>query len=193
VPPDEAAEDLYDLPEQLDAEVPPPGGPYTTFLGSRFASSRPTLIEAPFELNVGGIRIKGRIDAIYELPSRPWGRNWEVVDFKSGRRPPEGDLGRESRKVQLQAYAVAVDNGVFGRERPDGLAATFAYLGAGLEEVTEAVDSQWLEIARHRLSELSGRIVERRFDPTPSPACHGCDYLRFCEAGRRFVEQAVPA
>jgi DNA helicase-2/ATP-dependent DNA helicase PcrA len=187
VPPDDAGEGFYDLPEQLDDTPPPLGGPYATFLASRFASSRPVLIEAGFSLSLDGLGIKGRIDAIYDSPAP----GWEVVDFKSGRRPPPNDHG--SRNVQLQAYAVAVDDGMFGQDLPDHLVTTFAYLGGGLEEVSDVVDGPWLDVARRRLSQLAEGILSQRFDPTPSPACHGCDFLRFCPAGQRFVEQAVPA
>ena len=56
-----------------------------------FGGMVPLCGERPFLLPMEGIAIKGRIDAIYGLPN---GR-WEVVDWKTGRVPPEDDpLGR---------------------------------------------------------------------------------------------------
>ena len=50
--------------------------------------TRPRCIaERPFLLRVGGFTVGGRIDAIYGEPDGPW----EVVDWKTGRRPADDD------------------------------------------------------------------------------------------------------
>ena len=122
----------------------------------------------------GDARIRGRIDAIYE----PHPGSWEVVDFKSGRPSNNPAL-----RVQLEAYAVAVDEVRFSAFQPDRLCVTFAYLGGGLTEVSEEVDSDWLASARAHLADLIRSIHEEQWDPDPSPACVSCDFLRFCPAG----------
>jgi hypothetical protein len=90
-------------------------------------------------------------------------------------------------RVQLEAYAVAVDEVRFAPVRPDRLQVTFAYLGGGLTEVSEQVDSNWLETARNHLGDLIGRIREQHWDPDPSTACRSCDFRRFCAPGRDWM------
>ncbi len=176
VPLDEADDTLYDF---APGETGEGTSAYQAFLASRFASLRPVLVEVPFELRVDPtFRLRGRIDAIYE----PSPGHWEIVDFKTGRPGPTVDL------VQLQAYAVAVRDVAFADRPPSEVSVTFAFLGDGVQTETHHVDDAWLTEARRRLEELAEGIRHQRFEPTPSPACERCDFLRFCEAGRRFVE-----
>jgi len=160
-------------------------GPVTTafdrFLSSRFAERPPILVEAPFDLLVGEARISGRIDAVYE--GEPGA--WEVVDFKSGR--PGDD---PSRRVQLQAYAVAAaEAGLMPGSVAGSTRVTFAYLGGDeLVEETEHVDEAWLEAARARLDGLVAQAITGPYEPTPSPGCHTCDFSRFCAAGSEWLE-----
>jgi len=135
-------------------------------------------LEAPFELRVGGGILAGRIDAVYE----PEPGTWEVVDFKSGRRSDD-----PSRRVQLEAYAVAVADAGFASGTPDHVRVAFAYLGGGLEEVTEEVDERWLRDARDHIAELVEGAAAGQRDPKPSEACRYCDFTRFCEAGKAWL------
>jgi DNA helicase-2/ATP-dependent DNA helicase PcrA len=179
VPLEDLTEDRYDL-AAVDG-VQGGADPYSVFLDSRFARRRPLLVEAPFELTVGELRVRGRIDAIY--PAEP---GWEVVDFKSGRRRDDPAL-----RVQLETYAVACSEIEFLDRRPDALTATFAYLGGGsLVEDRHDVDGAWLDAARAHLDMLAEGIVAERWDPTPGSACNGCDFIRFCEPGRTYLEDA---
>lgn len=171
--------DTYDVPAADPS--PATGGPepFETYRSSRFAVTRPRFVEVPFDLRIDAdARVNGRIDAVYE----PAPGTWEVVDFKSG-RPSKQPAGR----VQLEAYAVAVDEVRFAPERPDRLQVTFAYLGGGLHEVSEHVDSDWLAAARDNLARLIGEIRREHWDPDPSSACNSCDFLRFCAPGRDRV------
>ncbi len=173
--PDEATESLYDLPL---GEGTSRGDPLAVFRASRFAASPPVLVEAPFELQLDGSRLAGRIDAVY--PAEPG--VWEVVDFKSGARHPDPAL-----RVQLEAYAVAVREAGFP-EAPPGTRVTFAYLGGGaLEEVTEDVTDAWRIDARDHLASLLAAAASGERTPTPSEACRGCDFARFCPAGIAWV------
>lgn len=64
---------------------------------------------------------------------------------------------------------------------------TFAYLGDGLTEVTEVVDSDWLAAAGSHLAELVGSIRNELWEPSASPMCRRCDFLRFCPAGQEWL------
>jgi DNA helicase II / ATP-dependent DNA helicase PcrA len=176
---DELDPALYDRSPGEEAE---PTGPdaFQVFSGSRFARDQPAYVEIPFEVPLHpDLWVRGRIDAIYEHP----GGRWEIVDFKSGR---PGSLNPAAR-VQLQAYAVAVcDTGLAGVD-PGRLAVTFAHFGGGLHETTEEVDDSWIDEARRTLRDLVDGVLDGRFEAAPSAACHGCDFLRFCDAGRALV------
>ena len=150
---------------------------YQAYLASRFAGTTATLVEQPFNLEVGSRRVRGRIDAIYTDGDR-----WEVVDFKSG--APSDD---PSRIVQLQAYAVAVDRIDLGLPRPRELTVTFAYLGSGGSEVSHPADAAWIGDAASRLEELMDGIEGERFEEVPGEWCRSCDFIRFCGPGRLFL------
>ncbi len=154
--------------------------PFDTFLASRFATTRPLLVEAPFDLKIGSSSIRGRIDAIYS----PTPDHWEVVDFKSGR--PSTD---PSTEVQLQAYAIAALEVPFTAKRPDVIDVTFAYLGDGLQTYTQRADDAWRENARQRLARLLNGIESGHWEAVPSPACGHCDFRRFCEPGRGWSDE----
>lgn len=173
---------VYDLAPSEATHVARVADPFTSFQNSRFASSRPRFVEVPFDLDVGGkARLRGRIDAIYE-PEPGW---WEIVDFKSG-LPSTNPAAR----LQLQAYAVAAHEAGLATRPPDRLTVTFAYLGDGLTEVGEVVDRPWLDEAKGRLIELVDDILAEHWEPMPSPACHSCDYVRFCAPGRALTAEA---
>ena len=178
---EEAEEEFYDIPEGEAGETHEVGrsDPFETFRSSRFAEQRPIFTEVPFDLKIEAARVRGRIDAIYE----PEPGLWEIVDFKTGRARVD-----PARTVQLQAYAVATTDVDFTPNPPERTAVTFAYLGNGLEEITQQVDDAWLQDARRRLGELIDGVEAADFAPTPSPACHSCDFLRFCDDGKAWVE-----
>jgi RecB family exonuclease len=178
MPLDELTDDLYDVTE---SDEPVPGGPdpYQVYLGSRFAGLKPRFVEAPIDIGLPSGRIRGRVDAVYE----PDPGHWEIVDFKSGR-----NRGSEAALVQLEAYAVAASDRALSANPPEEITVTFAYLGGGdLEEVTHTADDNWLAAARDHLDALLQRASGPEFPQTPSDACRGCDFLRFCESGRAHV------
>jgi DNA helicase II / ATP-dependent DNA helicase PcrA len=179
VPLDEAQPGLYDLTpvDMVGTPAMESADAFATFTESRFATERPFLVEAPFELNLTeDVTVRGRIDAIYRT-----GRHWEVVDFKSGRPNRDPSTG-----VQLQAYALAVHQQAFTIDRPEKLTVTFAYLGGGLVEQSQAVDEGWLQQAVAHLQSIALDIRAERFDPQPSAGCRRCDFITFCPAGREF-------
>ncbi|MGL6236702.1 MAG: UvrD-helicase domain-containing protein [Segniliparus sp.] len=67
------------------------------FLDSPWAARSPVAVEAPFELNLDGVLVRGRIDAVFAQP----GGGFVVVDWKTGRTDP-----RKAR-AQLSLYRLA--------------------------------------------------------------------------------------
>jgi DNA helicase II / ATP-dependent DNA helicase PcrA len=160
-------------------DVLPSRSAFATFTRSRFSDMRPILTEAPFSLVIGDARIDGRIDAVFE----PEPGLWEVVDFKSGRAGDD-----PARRIQLQAYALAVaESGLLGSP-PRRMRVTFAYLGDDeAVEISEDVDEAWLAEARSALGILIERAATGERTATPSKDCRWCDFSRFCESGRRWL------
>jgi DNA helicase-2/ATP-dependent DNA helicase PcrA len=68
-----------------------------SWLASEWGNRSPVAVEVPFEAVLGGVLIRGRIDAVYEINGR-----FEVIDWKTGATT----LG-ESAAVQLAVYRLA--------------------------------------------------------------------------------------
>jgi DNA helicase-2/ATP-dependent DNA helicase PcrA len=71
------------------------------FLASDWATRTPAEIEVPFEMDVGGLLVRGRMDAVFAEPDG----GWDVVDWKTGAEPSGADA--EAAAVQLAAYRLA--------------------------------------------------------------------------------------
>jgi DNA helicase-2/ATP-dependent DNA helicase PcrA len=73
----------------------------SAFLSSQWADRVPVDVEVPFETEVDGVSVRGRMDAVYADPDG----GWTVVDWKTGAVPDEEKLPALS--VQLAAYRLA--------------------------------------------------------------------------------------
>ncbi|MEV3983315.1 ATP-dependent DNA helicase [Nonomuraea sp. NPDC049758] len=71
------------------------------FEQSEWADRRPVDLEVPFETMIADRLVRGRMDAVFELPDG----GYEVVDWKTG-VPPRGKAARTA-SVQLAAYRLA--------------------------------------------------------------------------------------
>jgi DNA helicase-2/ATP-dependent DNA helicase PcrA len=159
-----------------------PSDPWKLFEQSRFADETPIHIEAPFEIEVGTGSIRGKVDAIYKSGQR----DWEIVDYKSGRYRDD-----PARKVQLEAYAIAAADGALSTHPPDTIDVTFAYFGDDeLVEVTESVDKEWLFRARNHVEALVDQGLNGPYEPSPSDDCRWCDFLHLCPAGQQAVKDS---
>jgi len=156
--------------------------PWQVFTESRFVDRQATFSEVPFVLEIGSGLLRGKIDAIYTEDND----SWEVVDYKSGKRRDD-----EARKVQLEAYALAIDDGAVSLNVPREMAVTFAYFGGGVcDEDTVEVDDVWLDTARSHIDTLMKTAEDGPFEASPSPACRYCDFLHLCEPGKAEVKRA---
>ena len=169
--PDLTAEDLAGEPGKIERLQ-------KAFDQSRFATGPPLYAERAFLLYIEGFVVGGRIDAVFGAPEGPW----EVVDYKTGKRPSEDD---PLAWLQLDLYALACVQ-VWGK-RPEELTLTYFYLASGEEASRPAGDPAEI---RARVAEALRGIAAREFTPTPSPQCHWCDFLSFCDPGRAYVGTA---
>jgi DNA helicase II / ATP-dependent DNA helicase PcrA len=146
------------------------------YLRSRFGDMVPLYAERPFLLPIGGVTIKGRIDAIYGAPDGPW----EVVDYKTGRLPSDED---PLARAQLDLYALACIE--VWHKAPEDLRLTYLYLSSG-EERSHTVDD--IDAVRERIAGWLRGIGSRAFEPTPGDHCRWCDFRPFCPPGTAWVD-----
>jgi DNA helicase-2/ATP-dependent DNA helicase PcrA len=137
--------DLFDLPgsadedPMADEELP---AMRERFLASPWATRVPIEIETAVETVVGGVAIRGRIDAVFADVE---GADWVIVDWKTGRRP-SGETAR-IRALQLAAYRIA-----WARLRgvdPARVRGAFYYAGSA--------ETVWPDLADE--SEISALLV----------------------------------
>ncbi|QGU03946.1 ATP-dependent helicase [Corynebacterium comes] len=73
------------------------------FLSSPWAERTPEFVEQPFEVSIGDVVVRGRMDAVFRDPENPEG--WFIVDWKTGR--PPGGPERRAAIIQLAVYREA--------------------------------------------------------------------------------------
>ena len=173
--------ELDDRPDLTDEELAGDPGRIErlreAFLASRFSGRTPLFAERAFLLRLGDSTVGGRIDAIFGDPDGPW----EVVDWKTGRRPANDDptLG-----LQLDIYGLACVE-IWGK-RAGELTLTYAYLASG-DEVSRPMDDP--ATVRARVLRSLEAIAAGSFDPTPGPWCTHCDFRSFCDAGQAWLAE----
>jgi DNA helicase-2/ATP-dependent DNA helicase PcrA len=96
--------DLDELPGSADLDAAPDEhllALQVAFLASEWADRAPTRVEVPFATVVGGVVVRGRMDAVFTDPDG----GYTVVDWKTGRKPTGAEA--TSAAVQLAAYRLA--------------------------------------------------------------------------------------
>jgi DNA helicase-2/ATP-dependent DNA helicase PcrA len=73
------------------------------FLTSEWADRTPYRVEVPFATVVAGVVVRGRMDAVFEVPGQPG--HYDVIDWKTGQKPTGADA--TAAAVQLAAYRLA--------------------------------------------------------------------------------------
>jgi DNA helicase II / ATP-dependent DNA helicase PcrA len=145
------------------------------FLSSRFAELTPLFSERAFLLRMDQHTVAGRIDAIFGTDMEG---PWEIVDWKTGRKPQGDPLSG----LQLDVYGLACLE--IWRKDPADLTLTYAYLASG-EEVSQPMGDP-AEV-RARLTSTLTAIASGEFEPAPGTQCVHCDFRAFCDAGTRWL------
>jgi DNA helicase-2/ATP-dependent DNA helicase PcrA len=73
----------------------------SAFKHSEWAQRAPAFVEVPVETRIGDVVVRGRIDAVF----RDADGRWQLIDWKTGRRPAGRQLA--TRAVQLAVYRLA--------------------------------------------------------------------------------------
>ncbi len=117
-------DDLYEVESaQRNSDDLPLEELKTAWLASDWAKRDPAPggIEVPFETVLGGILLRGRIDAVYEKDGQ-----YEVVDWKTGKTKSGDDLAAAA--IQLAMYRLAYSK-LFGI-KIENISAAFHYVGS---------------------------------------------------------------
>ncbi|GDY30053.1 ATP-dependent DNA helicase [Gandjariella thermophila] len=96
--------DLDELPGAADADAPPDADLVElqqAFLASEWGERMPHDVEVPFESEIEGILVRGRMDAVFAEPDG----GWTVVDWKTGAVPGPDHL--PALTIQLATYRLA--------------------------------------------------------------------------------------
>ena len=171
--------EMDDRPDLTDEELAGDPGRVErlrdAFMTSRFADVSPLFAERAFLLRLGDSSVGGRIDAIFGTVDGPW----EVVDWKTGRKPSSAD---PTAGLQLDIYGLAAVE-IWGKAAAD-VTLTYFYLASG-EEVTRPMDDP--DVVRQRVLASLDAIAAGEFDPTPGSWCRHCDFRSFCDAGKAWL------
>jgi DNA helicase II / ATP-dependent DNA helicase PcrA len=134
--------DLDELPGHADAGAAHDrdlAALQAAFLASPWADRSPVEVEAPFELLIGGVLVRGRVDAVFATPDG----GIDVVDWKTGALP-RGDAEASANAVQLAAYRLAFAR-LYGVELAQ-VSAAFHYVCEDLTlRPTDLLDAEELE------------------------------------------------
>jgi DNA helicase-2/ATP-dependent DNA helicase PcrA len=117
-------DDLYATENaQLDSDEIPFEDLKAKWLESDWAKRDPVPggIEVPFETVLGGVLLRGRIDAVYEKDG-----HFEVVDWKTGKTKSGDDLAAAA--IQLAMYRLAYSK-LYGI-KVENISAAFHYVGS---------------------------------------------------------------
>ncbi len=100
-----------------------------TFLASEWANRTIWRAEYPVETHVAGVSVRGRIDAVFRTVERTeqgQRERWELVDWKTGRKPTAKQMRYKRIQLALYRLAFAKIQGV----DPADVRAAFYYVGS---------------------------------------------------------------
>lgn len=130
----------------------------------------PLAVEERFELDMDDFILSGVIDRV----DRHSDGSYEIIDYKSGRRPPE--LRRLREDLQLPIYQLACRE-VWGII-PSKL--TFYYLVPNQRYSTKPQDEAGLARVKERLDRAAESISDGIFTATPNRLCPWCSFEDLC-------------
>ncbi|MEK7184415.1 MAG: ATP-dependent DNA helicase [Patescibacteria group bacterium] len=126
------------------------------FLRRADAESLPSMVEETFTLNLPGVRIRGRMDAIFK-------NSGEIRDFKTSHVTDQKDANKKVREnLPIRIYALAYQNRF--KELPKSL--TLDFVEANLRASIEP-DATMLESITTTIAEVADNIRANRFPANP--------------------------
>ena len=138
-----------------------------TFLESAEASphGRVAMLEHPFQCEIAGTGIRGRIDRVDETDD-----GYVIVDYKTG-NPKSQELADKS--LQLSIYALAMS------KRGPLKALIFQNMADNTAIVSQR-SPESLRQAEAKIETVAAGIAQGAFEPTPGTHCSWCGYRSIC-------------
>jgi putative RecB family exonuclease len=137
--------------------------------------------------------LSGRVDRVDDRP----GDGLVVVDYKTGRRPPQDGDARSS--LALAIYAVAVTRTMRRPCRrvelhhlPSGAVAAAEHDEESLRRKVSEAESIAADASRADARYADGDRGDDRFPPQPSNLCSWCDWRAHCREGQAAAPQVEP-
>ena len=145
------------------------------FRTSQLAQPAPVVaVERPFEVDIAGVRLRGRIDRIDHDEGGDVIVDYKSSDVREQRRADE--KARDSLQLRVYAMAHQAGRGVLPRQM------RLHFLDSGIVGQT-APDAGRLERAREQIAAAAAGIASAEFAARPNPvACGYCPFRSICGA-----------
>ncbi len=156
-------------------------------------AAEPVGVERTVSTPTQTLVVSGRVDRIDDRP----GTGLVVVDYKTGRHPPDEVQARSS--LALALYAVATSRTlrrsctrVELHHLPTGSRAAAEHDTESLRRKVSEAESIARDCARADVAYERGERGDDRFPPRPSTLCSWCDWRRHCPQGRAAAPDVEP-
>ncbi|MDT3441209.1 MULTISPECIES: PD-(D/E)XK nuclease family protein [unclassified Pseudofrankia] len=152
----------------------------------------PRAVERQVATRTEILALHGRVDRLDE-------RDGElvVVDYKTGRRPPEEGEARTSPALAL--YAFAAERMLRQRCRwvelhhlPTGRVVVAEHTDESLARHIRRAESVAVDAAAATEKLAAGQPADVAFPPRPGPLCSWCDFRRHCPEGQAAGPELTP-
>jgi DNA helicase-2/ATP-dependent DNA helicase PcrA len=144
------------------------------YLLSRFSKTDENIlaVEQLFNLKINKYIIRGFMDRIQKINNELY----EIVDFKSGKKPTNLDL---KENLQLKIYSLALSE--LYKISPENIKCTLFFLEDGIEK-SIIYPKKVLLKTKKEIIRLIKSIEKSKFNTNPSPQnCVKCDFYSVCK------------
>jgi DNA helicase-2/ATP-dependent DNA helicase PcrA len=141
-------------------------------------------VEYPFDITVGGHRVRGSIDRVDRVAG-----GLAIVDYKTGNRAPRPEEVAEDLQLATYHLAASRDPGLASVGPPVSLQLCFLRSGAQPSQVITVDHAARTEA---RIIETANRILNEDFEPSVDAECDYCEFWRLCPLqlpGRQVVAE----
>lgn len=133
----------------------------------------PVFLESAFQIKIGGVAIKGRVDFVEKTPDN----GLRIIDFKSG-KSKEKLMAKD--KEQLLIYQFAFSSSTFAKLGEVKL-LTYRYLEDGTELSFIGKEKDFAKL-ENKIQNAAEKIKNGDFRADPDVhKCKNCDFFEICE------------
>ena len=129
-------------------------------------------VEYPFDITVGGHRVRGSIDRIDRVPG-----GIAILDYKTGSKVPKPEEVAEDLQLATYHLAAIRDPELAAFGRPVSLRLCYLRKGA---QPSQAITTEHAARTEQRIIETANRILNEDFEPSVDADCDYCEFWRLC-------------